>query len=78
MSNLDQKLKKMGRLASIALVIIGIALLVIEVFVHRHGEITMEDLPVFPAVFAFVASVFIVVISIGIRAILSRREDYYD
>lgn len=78
MSNLDQKLKKMGRLASIALVIIGITLLVIEVFVHRHGEIAMEDLPVFPAVFAFVVSVFIVVISIGIRAILSRREDYYD
>ena len=78
MSNLDQKLKKMGRLASIALVIIGMALLVIEVFVHRHGEIAMEDLPVFPAVFAFVLSVFIVVISIGIRAILSRREDYYD
>ena len=78
MSNLDQKLKKMGHLASIALVIIGIALLVIEVFVHRHGEIAMEDLPVFPAVFSFVASVFIVVISIGIRAILSRREDYYD
>ena len=78
MSNLDQKLKKMGRLASIALVIIGMALLVIEVFVHRHGEIAMEDLPVFPAVFAFVVAVFIVVISIGIRAILSRQEDYYD
>ena len=78
MSNLDPNLKKIGNYASIALVITGITLVIAEFFVHRHGEIALEDLPLFPAVYGFAASVFIVVVGIGLRFLLMRKEDYYD
>ncbi len=78
MSNLNPNLKKMGNFASIALVIIGTTLAIAELFVHRHGEIALEDLPLFPAIYGFAASVFIVVVGIGLRHFLMRREDYYD
>lgn len=78
MTNLDPKLKKMGNYASVALVAIGLVLIVLEFFIHRHGEIALEDLPIFPVVYGFVASVFIVVVGIGLRMILMRGEDYYD
>ena len=78
MSNLNPNLKKMGNYASIALVFIGITLAIAELFVHRHGEIVLEDLPLFPAIYGFAASVFIVLVGIGFRYLLMRKEDYYD
>jgi len=78
MSNLNPNLKKMGNYASIALVVIGITLIIAEFFVHRHGEIALEDLPLFPAIYGFLAFVFIVVVGIGLRHFLMRKEDYYD
>ena len=78
MSNLNPNLKKMGNYASIALVIIGITLAIAELFVHRYGEIALEDLPLFPAIYGFAASVFIVLVGIGLRYLLMRKEDYYD
>ena len=78
MSNLNPNLKKMGNYASIALVVIGITLIIAEFFVRRHGEIALEDLPLFPAIYGFTASVFIVVVGIGLRHLLMRKEDYYD
>ena len=78
MSNLNPNLKKMGNYASIALVVIGITLIIAEFFVHRHGEIALEDLPLFPAIYGFAASVLIVVLGIGLRHLLMRKEDYYD
>ena len=78
MSNLNPNLKKMGNFASVALVLIGITLIIAEFFVHRHGEIAPEDLPLFPAIYGFAASVFIVVVGIGLRNLLMRKEDYYD
>jgi len=78
MSNLNPNLKKMGNYASIALVVIGITLIISEIFVHRHGEIALEDLLLFPAIYGFAASVFIVVVGIGLRHLLMRKEDYYD
>ena len=78
MSNLNPNLKKMGNYASIALVVVGIALIITEFFVHRHGEIALEDLPLFTAIYGFAASVFIVVVGIGLRNLLMRKEDYYD
>ena len=78
MSNLNPNLKKLGNYASVALVVIGITLIVFEFFVHRHGEIALEDLPLFPAIYGFAASVFIVAVGIGLRHLLMRKEDYYD
>ena len=46
--------------------------------VPRHGEIVLEDLPLFPAIYGFAASVFIVVVGIGLRHLLMRKGDYYD
>ena len=53
MSNLNPNLKKMGNYASIALLVIGITLIIAEFFVHRHGEIALEDLPLFPATVSY-------------------------
>ena len=78
MSNFNQNLKKLGNYASIALIIIGITLSIAEFFVHRHGEIALEDLPLFPAIYGFAASVFIVAVGICLRYLLMRKEDYYD
>ena len=78
MSDLNPRLKTLGHYASIALVVIGVILIGLEFFIHRHGEIDLEDLPIFPAVYGFIASVFIVVVGIGLRHLLMRGEDYYD
>ena len=42
------------------------------------GEIALEDLPLFPAVYAFFICIFIVVGGIWLRKIAMRPEDYYD
>ena len=78
MSNLNQHLRKMGNYASLFLVFLGILLIISEFFVHRHGEIELEDLPIFPIIYGFSASIFIVVVGIVLRRFLMRKEDYYD
>ena len=78
MSNLNRNLRKMGNYASLFLVFIGIFLIISEFFVNRHGEIKLEDFPIFPVIYGFSASIFIVVVGIILRRILMRGEDYYD
>ena len=73
-----RKLVAMGLWATRVLVAIGAVLVVLEFIVHRHGEITLEDLPLFPAVYAFFVCIFIVVGGIWLRKIAMRPEDYYD
>ena len=73
-----RKLKAMGQWATRLLLAIGAVLVVLEFIVHRHGEITLEDLPLFPAVYAFFVCIFIVVGGIWLRKIAMRPEDYYD
>ena len=43
-----RKLSAMGQWATRVLLAIGAVLVVLEFIVHRHGEITLEDLPLFP------------------------------
>ncbi len=78
MTNLNQPLRKMGNYASLFLVFIGLLLIILEFFIYRHGEIKLEDLPIFPVIYGFSASIFIVVVGIVLRKIIMRREDYYD
>ncbi len=78
MKNLDPNLKKMGNYASVAFVAIGLVLIVLELFIHRHGETEIEDLLFFPAFYGFVAFIIIVIVGIGLRKIVMREEDYYD
>ena len=73
-----RKLKAMGQWATRLLMAIGAVLVVLEFIVHRHGEIALEDLPLFPAVYAFFVCIFIVVGGIWLRKIAMRPEDYYD
>ncbi len=73
-----RKLKAMGQWATRLLLAIGAVLVVLEFIVHRHGEIALEDLPLFPAVYAFFVCIFIVVGGIWLRKIAMRPEDYYD
>ena len=48
-----RKLKAMGQWATRVLLAIGAVLVVLEFIVHRHGEIALEDLPLFPAGLCF-------------------------
>ena len=73
-----RKLKAMRQWATRLLLAIGAVLVVLEFIVHRHGEIALEDLPLFPAVYAFFVCIFIVVGGIWLRKIAMRPEDYYD
>ena len=73
-----RKLTAMGQWATRVLLAIGAVLVVLEFIVHRHGEIALEDQPLFPAVYAFFVCIFIVVGGIWLRKIAMRPEDYYD
>ena len=68
----------MGKWATRVLLAFGAVLVVLEFVVHRHGEIAAEDIPLFPAVYAFFICIFIVVGGIYLRKIAMRDEDYYD
>ena len=73
-----QKLARMGNWATRVLLVIGASLVALEFMIHRHGEIALEDLPLFPAISAFVICIFIVVGGILLRKIAMKPEDYYD
>jgi heme/copper-type cytochrome/quinol oxidase subunit 4 len=72
------RLALMGKWATRVLLAIGAVLVVLEFVIHRHGETAAEDIPLFPAVYAFVICVAIVVGGIWLRKIAMRDEDYYD
>jgi hypothetical protein len=72
------RLALMGKWATRVLLAAGAVLVVLEFVIHRHGEIAAEDIPLFPAVYAFVICVAIVIGGIWLRKIAMRDEDYYD
>ena len=73
-----QKLARMGNWATRVLLVIGASLVALEFMIHRHGEIALEELPLFPAIYAFFICIFIVVGGILLRKIAMKPEDYYD
>ena len=72
-----QNLARMGIWATRVLLTTGAVLVVLEFMIHRHGEIALEDLPLFPAIYAFLICIFIVVGGILLRKIAMKPEDYY-
>ena len=74
----DAALKRLGHNFVRVLLGIAVLLVVLEFIIHRHGEIALEDIPLFPALYGFVAFVFIVYAGRGLRLLIMRREDYYD
>ena len=60
------------------LLILAFVLLVLEFFVHRHAETDIENIFFFPALYAFVICVAIVLGGIVLRKLVMRSEDYYN
>ena len=57
---------------------IGVLLLVVELFLHRHEEFGFASWFGFYALFGFVACVTLVLTAKALRRILKRPEDYYE
>ena len=78
MSSVSNKLQVMGSRSKLVLLILAFVLLLLEFFVHRHAETDIENIFFFPALYAFVICVAIVLGGIVLRKLVMRREDYYD
>ena len=71
-------LQKLGEHFTRFLLSIAIILAILEVFLHRHGVAPIEDGFMFPAIFGFLAFIFIVQVGKWLRLMIMRPEDYYE
>ena len=71
-------MQKMGKHFTRFLAGIAVILAVLELFLHRHGVAPIEDSPMFPAIFGFLAFMFIVQVGKWLRQMIMRPEDYYE
>ena len=71
-------MQKMARHFTRFLLGIAIILAVLELFLHRHGIAPIEDSFMFPAIFGFLAFMFIVQVGKWLRQMIMRPEDYYE
>ena len=71
-------LRRLGSRFTMGLLALALLLVVLEFILHRHGEVAAEDVPLFPALFGFLAFLFIVQIGKWLRLMIMRDEDYYD
>lgn len=78
MEKSQTSLQRLGNRFTVLLGAIGVILVILEFFVHRHGEIAAEDFPIFPAIYGFLAFLFIVQVGKWLRLMIMRDEDYYD
>ena len=74
----NEILKKLGTRFSYFIIVLAIFLLIAEFVFHRHGETSIEDIIFFPAIFGFLAFIFIVFAGILLRMFVMKKEDYYD
>ena len=74
----DSELQAMGRKFTWLLSAVGVVLFVQEFIVHRHGVNAIEESFMFPAIYGFLAFLFIVQVGKWLRLAIMRREDYYD
>ena len=77
-NSVSSKLRVMGSRSKLVLFILAFVLLILEFFIHRHAETDVENLFFFPALYAFVVCVAIVLGGIVLRKLVMRSEDYYD
>jgi len=54
------------------------ATLLVELFTHRHEELSIEGKFGFYGVYGFFGIVLLVVISVQLRKLVMRPEDYYE
>ena len=77
-SKVQLDLTSLGSRFTRFLLVIAIILLVVEFLVHRHGETHLEESFMFPAIFGFIAFIFIVEVGKILRRLIMRDESYYD
>jgi hypothetical protein len=58
--------------------VIGVFLLLADLWIHRHEGFGFAELFGFHGVYGFVACVALVLAAKGLRRVLMRPEDYYD
>lgn len=58
--------------------VICVLLLVIDPFIHKHGEFAFEEWFGFYGFYGFVACVGLVLLAKLMRRVLMRPEDYYE
>ena len=68
----------LGQRFTYFLLAIALLLVVSEFLIHRHGEFAFEDMYFFPAIYGFLAFLFIVQVGKFLRRLIMRSEDYYD
>jgi len=71
-------LQRLGAKFTKSLLLISAVLFVGDFFIHRHGYSALEESFMFPAVFGFLAFLFIVQVGKWLRFAIMRKEDYYD
>ena len=76
--SVGNKLQVMGLRSKLVLLILALVLFVLEFFIHRHAETDIENVFFFPALYAFIICVAIVLGGIILRKLVMRSEDYYD
>lgn len=53
-------------------------LLVLDLFIPKHGHFSWENAPSFYAVYGFIACVSLIFVAKLLRLLVKRKEDYYD
>ena len=77
-TNTSLDLQRLGKHFTRFLLGIAIILAILELFLHRHGVVPIEDSFMFPAIFGFLAFMFIVQVGKWLRLMIMRPEDYYE
>jgi len=71
-------MQRLGRHFTWFLIAIAVLLVGLELVVHRHGVAAIEDSFMFPALYGFLAFLFIVQVGKWLRLMIMRPEDYYE
>ena len=53
-------------------------ILIVDIFVPKHGHFPWEDAYAFYAVYGFIGCVSLIFIAKGLRWLVKRTENYYD
>ena len=55
-----------------------VVLLIVDFFIHKHGDFPWENVPDFFAVYGFVSCVALIFIAKILRLLIKRDENYYE
>lgn len=65
-------------LLGLLLIVTLIGLIIVDLYIEKHGYLGFDGAPSFSAAFGFVSCVALVLIARLVRPLLMRGEDYYD